>query len=237
VKTDAPAETRVASKKVDDGLDDFFNIPAKSNTSSAAPAVSAVKKEVEPEVFSQPKASEAFGSATRKSLNDLDSKVAVAAPKKAGASFDNFDFGNSFSQANEQAKSNQAKSIVSVEPVETPSNSVSVKTQANSGQEISGNLEPVASGLSGSADGSGTRSTSLRKFKITNPKETSLAVTLSVRGKKITLQPDQTFVVSDSDDIKVTFSRGGSFGFENQTLKAGHYRFSVTREAGWKLSN
>ncbi len=225
-------DTRAASKQVDDDLSDFFNSPSKARDSETSTVRS-----------SKPKSETAPAASTVKTVDSSDLDVALASPAASDRSVDTFDnFGTApseFTPAPRTKADSEMKSVVmpqAKKPVSKKSGVATSGTQA--GGVISGALEPVKDSNSSAMGGSTSGVKSVRKFKITNPKETTLAVTLSVDGKQVTLKPDQSFVVQQSDgDVEVTFSRGGSFGFETKTLKTGHYRFTVSREAGWQLIN
>ena len=96
--------------------------------------------------------------------------------------------------------------------------------------EFSGSLQPVP-----------VASTAVKpkssNIKITNPVNTGLTVTFLVNDQKIVLRPNQSYVVSNQiEKVDVKFSRGGTFGYAQESLGDGEYRFSVSREAGWKLA-
>lgn len=94
----------------------------------------------------------------------------------------------------------------------------------SNGDQISGSLQPVA------------KATDADQIRITNPMKTGLPVTFIIHTQQITLQPGQAYVIQRKDsDAPIKFSRGGTFGYTNRELPAGKYRFSVTRERGWKL--
>jgi len=103
------------------------------------------------------------------------------------------------------------------------------KTQS-SGQEISGSLQTVLTKPANSTP-------AVKEFKIKNPLQTRLSVTFLANGKKVTLKPGQLFQIRQTENVKVKFSRGGSFGFSEKSLSEGAYEFSVTRKDGWKLAN
>ena len=244
----------VVSKHVDSDLDSFFNQPKESKVDADVVDRSSTSKPTKPEFVSQLDSSDLMEKSKRSTVDDLGTQMAAAAPKKEELSIDAFanESDNSRDEpiqsdlaieaSNSKAKSTDSsdvklQSVVSGEPSAADTKSLTPQTQADADDVISGDLEAVVSS-SNNQLGSNSSKTMVRKFKITNPKETTLPVTMSVDGEKITLNPDQTYVVNDHNGaVTVTFSRGGSFGFENKTLKSGHYRFSVSREAGWKLSN
>ena len=252
-------DIKSVSKQVDSDLNSFFNLSEKSQSTVDVVERSTITtpKEtdiVETELVISPENSETFGKSKKSTGDDFGMQLAVTSPKKEELSMDAFGVGSS-SHHNEtiqndfaegspssKVKSTESKavnlqSVVSKEPSEADMKSATKGSQDNADEVISGNLEPVVDSAAGSMETSSSEKL-VRKFKITNPKETTLPVTMSVDGEQITLKPDQTYVVSEHDGtVTVTFSRGGSFGFENTTLKNGHYRFSVTRESGWKLSN
>ena len=230
---------KTASKPVDDDLSDIFGDSSKATESDPSSVRSSSHQSVQ-----APTTTVDSGA-----LSDLD--VALASPKSSDSSVDAFDdFGSTPSDFNPARRTNgnaEMKSVVkSTAPKSTAQNSEvatsdAAPADATSSSVIAGALEPVkdghASAVSGLSNG-GSGKMPLRKFKITNPKETTLAVTLSVDGKQVTLKPDQSFVLQQTEgDVEVIFSRGGSFGFETKTLKNGHYRFTVSREAGWQLLN
>ena len=76
----------------------------------------------------------------------------------------------------------------------------------------------------------------VKEFNIENPLQTRLAVTFLANGKKVTLKPGQHYKITQSENVQVKFSRGGSFGFFEESLSEGDYEFSVTRKEGWKLA-
>jgi hypothetical protein len=221
-----PAQTQPAPGQVEDDLSSFFNLPPKTKATDAQPALA------------RSSASTAPPSATKlnvDTVDPLDTAVAVASPKADAPSLDNF--GEAYAGATDFAPAqrtkvdDEMKSVVSTKPRKSAETKYeAVPDSSDAGGVISGALEPVK-------DKKKAQSI-VRKFKITNPKETTLPVTLSVDGKQLTLKPDQSYVIQESDgDVEVTFSRGGSFGFQTKSIKEGHYRFTVSREAGWKLIN
>ena len=245
-------DVKAVSKQVDSDLDSFFNFPKKSNADVVES--STTSKPAKTEFVSSPVSSDPMAKTEEASMMDFGTQLAAATPKKKEPSFEAFPGGSSepdtevvhnefaTEPTSSKAKSTDSKmvklqSVVSQTPSETDQGSTASPMQADADDVISGNLEPVVDSAAKQM-GSTSSKTVVRKFKITNPKETTLPVTMSVDGEKITLKPDQTYVIREHDgEVTVTFSRGGSFGFENRTLKNGHYRFSVTREAGWKLNN
>lgn len=102
------------------------------------------------------------------------------------------------------------------------------KTES-SGQNISGSFESAY-------DEPQVATPVVKELNIENPLQTRLNVTFLVDGKKVSLKPGQHFVLRQSEDALVKFSRGGSFGFEEKSLSEGKYQFSVTRKDGWKLT-
>ncbi len=114
----------------------------------------------------------------------------------------------------------------SFEPIDETK--VAPKTPASS-QRISGSIESVL-------DKPAVASPVLREFNIENPLRTRLRVTFLANGKKVSLKPGQHYVVRQSDNVQVKFSRGGSFGYTEKSLSEGKYQFSVTRKEGWKLT-
>ena len=234
-------DVEAVSTRVDSDLDSFFNLPKKTKSPSNVVDRTDSSESVDPEFVSSLNVPESVGDTKEAKVEDLSTQLTAAMPKKE-LSIDAFTFGNGSHQHNEEIDNNFVKesannktkstetealklqSVVSEEPSDKDLKASKMQMQNDADEAISGNLEPVE--------------TRVRKFKITNPKETTLPVTMSVDGEKITLKPDQTYVINEHDgEVTITFSRGGSFGFENKTLKNGHYRFSVTREAGWKLNN
>jgi hypothetical protein len=101
--------------------------------------------------------------------------------------------------------------------------------QSKNLKDFSGSLEPVITEPAFSA--------TVRDFRIKNPLQTRLPVTFLADGKKVTLNPGQHFTLKQTENVRVKFSRGGSFGFTDDLLSAGNYEFSVTRKEGWKLAN
>lgn len=224
-----------ASKQVDDDLADFFSRTPKADDSGSSTARSSVSRSVQ--TPSTPK---------EKTVNPPETELAMASPINSDSSVDTFDnFGSDSSDFSTAPSTEVVKEMKSV--VAGEANKIAPKQLldvAFSGDEessvISGALEPMKDSNDQSAMGGSNDQVNapVRKFKITNPKATTLAVTLSVDGKQVTLKPDQSYVIQDSkSDVKVTFSRGGSFGFQTKTLSNGHYRFTVSREAGWQLVN
>ncbi len=112
-----------------------------------------------------------------------------------------------------------------IEPAEKSSVATKPKTDSS---EISGSLQPVVTAPVDKAQ-------VISKVKITNPQATGLTVTFLVNGQKVALKPRQSYVIRKADEVQVKFSRGGSFGFAEQSLTEGDYRFSVSRESGWNL--
>ena len=239
-KLSSTEDIKSVSNQVNNDLDSFFNMPKKSDASSDVVEQSTLSKPTKTEFVSNLDRTDTVGRSKNSTVEDFSTEVANAALKKEDLSIDAFEFGNS-SEHNKvidndfvgatssgetepkESKATEMQSIISEDSSNDPKPSM-LLTKDDENDVISGALEPVEK--------------QVRKFKITNPKETTLPVTMSVNGEQITLKPDQTYVVNDHDgSVDVTFSRGGSFGFENKTIKNGHYRFSVTREAGWKLSN
>ncbi len=157
----------------------------------------------------------------------------LAAAKKADMKLDAFDFGAVQPDVKVNESDDESRQSV-VAAIADRSKAKMTEPQSGTEHFISGSLEPVTNSTS-----TQTQAKPLaRQFKITNPQETNLPVTLSVDGRQITLQPGQTYVIKETDGaVDVIFSRGGSFGFHNQVLTTGHYRFSVSRAAGWKLNN
>lgn len=230
---------QTASSQVEDDLRDFFNIGAKEKTADVSTARSSD--------FDRAKATAASpASVSPENVDSAKVNVALATSKTndSGIGVDVFDnFGPSAYDSAPAARSSvdqDTKSVFMSDESDDPSamsdtSKASEIAATGAGSEISGALEPVKDGRSSAA---GANSEVVRKFKITNPKETTLAVTLRVDGKQLTLQPDQSYVVQKADDnVEVTFSRGGSFGYQSKTLTRGNYRFTVSREAGWKLVN
>ena len=96
--------------------------------------------------------------------------------------------------------------------------------------EFPGSLQPVPGAPA-------TVKSKVYNIKITNPVNTGLTVTFLANDQKIALRPNQSYVVSNQiEKVDVKFSRGGTFGYAQESLGDGEYRFSVSREAGWKLA-
>lgn len=234
------ADLQTASKQVDekqvaDDMRDFFSKAPQPTDTDASTEVSSVRQ-----------SEQAPSAPTAKAVDPSEFDVAMASPKSSDQTADAFGAFDSepsdFTPAPSTKVKDDMKSVVAPEAKKTAQESSDVALSADAGGEISGDLEPVKSSIDQSvfagAKSSASVKTTARKFKITNPKETTLAVTMNVDGKQVTLKPDQSYVIQDSDgDVEVTFSRGGSFGFETKTLKEGFYRFTVSREAGWQLVN
>ena len=225
---DSALDEVTASNQVGDDLGGFFNSAPAATDSSISPKQSSDSKTAQ---------KQSVTAANTVNASDLD--VALASPKSTGQSlnaFDDFDAKVSDFDTTPRTKVNdEMPSVVMPQPQKVePKKSEVTTAGADRGGVISGALEPVKDKSKGEL----SAKTPVRKFKITNPKENGLAVTLSVDGKQVSLKPDQSFVLQQSNgDVQVIFSRGGSFGFETKTLKNGHYRFTVSREAGWKLLN
>lgn len=224
---------QVDHKQVNHDLDSFFNQPEPTAKADESPKRSAIRKTAKTESVSQPASSSAQESTPSESVDEISNQLALAATEKKDEQLSAFDFGqDSLVVEPRKSSKEEMKSVVAMEPAKKFVESLEPKSISS--DAISGDLEPVISGQFNDKPAEKM----VRKFKITNPKETTLPVTMSVDGKQITLKPDQTYVIKESDgEVNVTFSRGGSFGFQNQVLKTGHYRFSVTRADGWKLSN
>ena len=229
------ADVNTASKQADDDLSDFFDNAPKAADSETSTARASIPQSTQPST-----------ATTAKTVDSSNLDVAAATPKSNLQDIDAFDdFGPAPSDFDPAPRAKRDDDVQSVfmtkadKPGAKKSDVVTSDTDAD--EVISGALEPVKDSNSSAASNlaSGVSSAApVRKFKITNPKETTLPVTLNVDGKQVTLKPDQSFVIQQSDgDVEVTFSRGGSFGFETKTLKSGFYRFTVSREAGWKLIN
>ena len=113
-----------------------------------------------------------------------------------------------------------------IEPVKEEK--MASKTE-KSNQDFSGSFESVLSKQT-------VATPAVKEFNIKNPLQTRLTVTFLADGKKVTLKAGQNYKVSQAVDIQVKFSRGGSFGFFEESLSEGNYEFSVTRKEGWKLA-
>lgn len=227
----AASAVKDTSDQVEDDLQNFFEMASKPPESNASKTLASGSKSDE-----APKAS--TKSTTSQTADSSNFDVALSAPKSNSQSVDAFDNfgskGSDFAAAPAKKSDDEMKSVVTPRSQKSVAKKADVAKNDDAASVISGALEPLKDA---SVTGR-TAKTPVRKFKITNPKETTLAVTLSVDGKQVTLQPDQSFVIQQSDgDVEVTFSRGGSFGFEKKTIKKGHYRFTVSREEGWKLIN
>ena len=224
-------DLNAGSKQVSDDLSDFFDNASKETNSTASTARSSVSLGMPP-------------SSTAKKAGPSDLDLALVTPKSKIQGIDAFDdFGPAPSDIKptptpKTEKVDGMDSVVMPNANDAVAKSADVATSDADGV-ISGALEPVKDiSLSTGSNSTNGVAAKVRKFKITNPKETALPVTLSVDGKQVTLKPDQSFVIQQSEgNVEVVFSRGGSFGFETRTLKSGFYRFTVSREAGWKLIN
>ena len=258
--TVAKATSAAKDAQVGSDLDSFFNRSSADTQTVSKPAqkdnaFGMLSDDVPPkkQKTDYSMAPSDFGSSAKSSqmTDSLDSQVATTTPETSfgdDLDLDSFDAGK---QSSTRSKTNQnekkpnnfatsktgsfdtaPKSVVADSSLKSVQPSMDMQGSRDSSSVIAGDFEPVAQA------GSSKATTMTRKMKITNPKETTLAVTLSVDGKQITLKPDQSYVINKSDgDVEVTFSRGGSFGFKTQKLTKGHYRFSVSRESGWKLNN
>ena len=248
-------DVQTDTKQVNNDLDSFFNLPKGSTAKPTTKMVdqSTVSKPMEEDVVNVFVSSNTAEKSKESMFGDFGESSTVATPKKESLSMDNFAAGSdsrheetiennfvkesaSSSTKMTESTSDNLQSVVSTKPSGSSLKSATSQMQDVGDDVISGNLEPVVDSTVNQAKSASKKT--VRKFKITNPKETTLPVTLSVDGEQITLKPDQTYVIRDHDGmVDVTYSRGGSFGFENKSLKSGHYRFSVTRESGWKLNN
>ncbi len=117
-------------------------------------------------------------------------------------------------------------SMPTIDPVDEPK---VTNRNESSRQSISGSLESVM-------DKPATAQPVVKTFDIENPLQTRLNVTFLANGQKVSLKPGQHFVVRQAKNMQVKFSRGGSFGFTEESLSEGNYQFSVTRKDGWKLT-
>jgi len=255
-------DMKTASKQVDDDLSDFFNPSSKASEFDSTAGRSSIRKSVKGSQVkddsittsitqAEPKATQFVSQPTESKIPDAQNVDSAdlqdfgASPNASDSDVDIFGFGNEVSDFNEAPRSKVNQNMMSVVTADANKKSNSSEIDAMLDTEldsvIPGSLQTVAGSEQPAMDDANsnvTVKTPVRKFKITNPKETSLPVTMSVDGNQITLKPDQSYVIKESDgDVEVTFSRGGSFGFEKKKLRKGHYRFSVSREAGWKLNN
>ena len=198
---------------VDNDLSNFFG-PSKINTSPAAEIKLAepVRVARKPEPVVQPEPVVKKSPTVAVEPTDKDEELVVVTPPTD-------DNAPEFSAWDAPA-SEPELSAAPTQPTASP-----VVTKET---EINGSLTPV---------GSNKESKSLvTKVKISNPAETNLTVTFLVNGKKIVLKPRQSYVIRKSPEVNVKFNRGGTFGVTVQSLKEGEYRFSVSREQGWKLA-
>ena len=249
-------------------LGDFFNSANQNNQSDApahhrSPVRSEVKRDVASaggetgvDLEDHTQSRNAQGEIAGVDGRDDLSTVQFGSEMDVTTNTDSVDFDLLDSSADSQAANlgndvppmtpRSAKTVLDDAPSLDLDNAASNRSTSGSSTkaEISGDFEPVDDGRNQEPEFVSAHTqtdsvkTLVRKFKITNPKETGLPVTMSVNGEHVTLKPDQSFVIQDElGEVSVMFSRGGSFGFKNQRLSTGHYRFSVSREAGWKLSN
>ena len=75
-----------------------------------------------------------------------------------------------------------------------------------------------------------------KPIRIYNPGKNKLPVWFVINKSKIQLKPGQYFQVTTEDSLKVRYARGGEFGVGNVVTREGDYEFSVSRQAGWKLT-
>lgn len=261
IKTEAVnsgLDLKTAETQVSSDLNDFFNTPSPvretSNNVERSPLRSQAKKE--PVDWNEAPSLDVLSQSPKSESKDVGQAVTSKARETAPPEFDtspvnaaksesmNFagldssDFGNNAD--NDSVK----KSVVTSTPNDDsllPDFNVATTQPGVEKSVVKGSLEPIVDDLEAVSTATPemvVEKALVRKFKITNPKETTLPVTMSVNGEHVTLQPDQTYVINDKrGEVNVTFSRGGSFGFKSQKITTGHYRFSVSRDSGWKLSN
>lgn len=262
VKSDnrvAGMDLKTAETQVGSDLNDFFNTAPQAVDVAAAEERSPLRSPAKQELSTWDQAPDLslFGSSTSGNANSADQSVSAKTSEMADLMVQPRQGNGSSSKTREVAtmKSTEMAVDAGMEMTDVGPSVVTSKTEeaaslldfgvtdAKSNPDrsvVQGGLETVVDDLEtvGVANPDAVvEKTLVRKFKITNPKETTLPVTMSVNGEHITLQPDQTYVINDQrDEVNVTFSRGGSFGFKSQKIKIGHYRFSVSRDSGWELS-
>lgn len=248
-----------AEKQVTSDLADFFDTASSDSGQSRSIQRSPVRSQIKrplpktdeapaTNLFSQPTAeeAEALVTAPMDNFDDLadlqfGQESSGSSAKSKSLAVAEIDSNLSVDELQEDRSMETALSVTSEEPKSMIDLMGSGVEDEPASSLLAGDLEPVFAGV----NKTDARMPELdlgtpmvRKLKITNPKETTLPVTMSVNGEHITLQPDQTYVINDENsEVNVMFSRGGSFGFKSQKITTGHYRFSVTRESGWKLSN
>ena len=229
-----------ADSTVDADLDSFFGSskPKTTEVSKAPQTKPAVtefkpktefKPEVKPEpvrVASKPEPVRVASKPAVDSTTSWPTQEVKTTPKKSDDMF-------SFSPRGEDGFGDAPKldpskdfDMPTIEPVKEEK-TVS-KTELSS-QDFSGAFESVLTKPEVSTP-------AVKEFNIKNPLQTRLAVTFLANGKKVTLKPGQHYKITQSENVQVKFSRGGSFGFFEESLSEGDYEFSVTRKEGWKLA-
>ena len=197
---------------VEDDLSDFFG-SSKANKESAAKTKPAppvrVARNPEPVVQPKPVVKES-PIVVVEPTEKVKEMVVVTPPTDDAPEFSSWD------TATEEPKLSAAPSLPTA------------PTMASKETEINGTLAPVGS-MEKKPEALVT------KVRISNPVETGLTVTFLVNGKKISLKPQQSYVIRKAPEVNIKFNRGGTFGVAVQSLKDGEYRFSVSREQGWKL--
>ena len=220
-----------ADSTVDADLDSFFG-SSKPKTKkpttkvSKAPQVKPAVTEVKPE--SKPEPVRVASKPAVDSTTSWPTQEVKTAPKKDDEMFSfsprgEDDFGDA--PMLDPVKSKDFD-MPTIEPVKEEK---LVSKTESSNQDFSGAFESVLTKPEVS-------SSAVKEFNIKNPLQTRLAVTFLANGKKVTLKPGQHFTITQSENVQVKFSRGGSFGFSEKSLSEGDYEFSVTRKEGWKLA-
>ena len=221
-KPTSSSKTKSFVSTADDDLSDFFgaskpkSTPVVKTTPAEPTRTEPVRVARKPEPVVQPKPVVKKTPAVAAEPASKDKEMVVVTPPAV-------DDAPKFSSW-EKAPKEPELSAAPTEPSE-PSEPTMVKKES----EMHGSLTPVGTQKKESK-------ASITKVKISNPAETSLTVTFLVNGKKIVLKPRQSYVIRKSPEVNVKFNRGGTFGVAVQSLKEGEYRFSVSREEGWKLA-
>ena len=221
-----------AASTVDADLDSFFG-SSKPKTNPAAkvtkaPQTKPVVTEVQPEPEFKP---EPVRVASKPAAVDSTTSWPTQEVKTAPKDDEMFSFSPRTENGIDDAPmldpvKSEDFDTPTIEPVKEEK---TVSKTESSKQDFSGSFESVLTKPT-------VATPVVKEFNIKNPLSTRLTVTLLVNGEKVTLKAGQHYKIRLSEDIQVKFSRGGSFGFFEESLSEGDYEFSVTRKEGWKLA-
>ena len=217
-ETSSSPKSKSFVSTVDDDLSSFFGSSKTNKAAAAKKTTQPVRVARKPKPFAQPKPVVKKSPAVVVEPTKKDKTVVINPPVDDAPKFSSWD------TPTETTK----EPVLSAAPAPVTAPSMEEQKMEEQKTAINGTLAPLGSERE--------PQTLVTKVRISNPVETGLTVTFLVNGKKISLKPQQSYVIRKAPEVNIKFNRGGTFGVAVQSLKDGEYHFSVSREQGWKLA-